>query len=256
MARESTISLSSANAGRRRVGKRGDGNVQRGRQSARRGGRGRQVGMGGGTRREDVQETIVLAYHKRRGLVTTHDDELGRETVYQDLEKTLSPHLRKERWHAIGRLDADTTGLLLMTNDGALVHHATQPGTKLPKCYLALCKGLLEEDQLDALRQGVELSGGSMCIAFYLERLASVRVIRHDPADCFQARPCYVHVRHRRARHECPRTGGACRAGSSDLLAAHNHQRRQKPPDPAHALGHWVAGDSLGAHFRRQRHRR
>eukprot|EP00802_Teleaulax_amphioxeia_P021858 Tamp_22249.p1 GENE.Tamp_22249~~Tamp_22249.p1 ORF type:complete len:133 (+),score=16.87 Tamp_22249:636-1034(+) len=47
-----------------------------------------------------------------------------------------------------------------MTNDGTLVHHATQPGTKLPKCYLALCAGPLGSHEIDLLRRGVELSGG------------------------------------------------------------------------------------------------
>ena len=44
----------------------------------------------------------VLCYHKRTGLVTTHNDELGRETVYQDLQKSLPPHLQKFVWHSIG----------------------------------------------------------------------------------------------------------------------------------------------------------
>ena len=104
--------------------------------------------------------TKVLAYHKPRGVVTTHDDELGRETVYDRLRATLDASLAVEDWHAIGRLDQDTTGLLLVTNDGALVHHATQPATKVPKTYRALVKGRLDEGTLQALRDGVELSGG------------------------------------------------------------------------------------------------
>lgn len=104
--------------------------------------------------------TKVLAYHKPRGVVTTHDDELGRETVYDRLRATLDASLAIEDWHAIGRLDQDTTGLLLVTNDGALVHHATQPATKVPKTYRALVKGRLDEGTLQALRDGVELSGG------------------------------------------------------------------------------------------------
>lgn len=103
--------------------------------------------------------TRVLAYHKPKGLLTTHRDELGRETVYDRLHKAR-PADRKVEWHAIGRLDADTTGLLLFTNDGALVHHATQPATKLAKVYRVLAKGLLNDTQLTALREGVELTGG------------------------------------------------------------------------------------------------
>jgi 23S rRNA pseudouridine2605 synthase len=104
--------------------------------------------------------TIVLAYHKPRGLVTTHQDEHGRETVYDRLVPRLPPDLRAFRWHAVGRLDKDTSGLLLFTNDGTFVHYATQPSTGLRKVYLVLAKGLLEEPDLDRLRAGVELTGG------------------------------------------------------------------------------------------------
>jgi 23S rRNA pseudouridine2605 synthase/16S rRNA pseudouridine516 synthase len=102
----------------------------------------------------------VLAYHKPVGLVTTHKDEHGRETVYDRLVPRLPPELRRQRWHAVGRLDKDTSGLLLFTNDGGFVHHATQPATELPKTYLVLAKGLLEEKDLEPLRKGVELTGG------------------------------------------------------------------------------------------------
>lgn len=106
--------------------------------------------------------TRVLAYHKEKGLITTHRDELGRETVYDRLRGRF-PGERGE-WHAIGRLDADTTGLLLFTDDGALVSYATRPdsraGDKVEKVYRVLAKGLLNEAQLGALREGVELSGG------------------------------------------------------------------------------------------------
>jgi len=107
-----------------------------------------------------AQPTLVVAYHKPKGLLTTHKDELGRETVYDRLRTHLPSSLRRVEWHAIGRLDADTTGLLLFTNDGALVHHATQPRTKLMKTYRVLAKGLLQEATLQLLRDGVELTGG------------------------------------------------------------------------------------------------
>jgi 23S rRNA pseudouridine2605 synthase len=103
---------------------------------------------------------LVLAYHKPKGLLTTHRDELGRETVYDRLQVRLPPPLARVDWHAIGRLDADTTGLLLFTNDGALVHFATQPTSKVKKTYRVLAKGLLDEATLDRLREGVELTGG------------------------------------------------------------------------------------------------
>jgi pseudouridine synthase len=103
---------------------------------------------------------LTIAYHKPRGLLTTHADELGRETVYDRLRRILPPDLARAPWHAIGRLDADTTGLLLLTTDGALVHHGTQPASKVPKTYEVLAKGLLQPEDLERLRGGVELSGG------------------------------------------------------------------------------------------------
>ena len=102
----------------------------------------------------------VLAYHKPAGLVVTHDDELGRETVYDRLVPKLPPALRRARWHAVGRLDKETTGLLLFTDDGAFVSFATQPSTAPPKTYEALVKGLLGEPELERLRAGVPLTGG------------------------------------------------------------------------------------------------
>lgn len=103
---------------------------------------------------------VVLAYHKPAGLVTTHEDEHGRETVYDRLVPKLPPGLRRRRWHAVGRLDRDTTGLLLFTTSGAFVHHATHPRTALEKVYLVLAKGLLDEGRLEPIRRGVELTGG------------------------------------------------------------------------------------------------
>lgn len=102
----------------------------------------------------------MIAYHKPVGLVVTHRDELGRETVYDRLVPRLPPELRRQRWHAVGRLDKDTSGLLLFTTDGAFVSHATQPGTRLPKVYSVLARGLLEDADLAPLRAGVELTGG------------------------------------------------------------------------------------------------
>jgi len=106
--------------------------------------------------------TRVVAFHKPIGLITTHRDEHGRETVYDRLRSLMPPALAGLDWHTIGRLDADTTGLLLFTNDGALIHRATNAtdSAKLEKTYRVLAKGLLNDDQLDQLRRGVELTGG------------------------------------------------------------------------------------------------
>ena len=64
---------------------------------------------------------VAASFHKPKGVLTTHKDELGRRTVYDELVKTLPPPLRSVEWHAVGRLDMNTTGLLLFTNDGQLL---------------------------------------------------------------------------------------------------------------------------------------
>ena len=100
----------------------------------------------------------VLAYHKPAGVLVTHDDELNRPTVYDNL-----PDDDGARWHAVGRLDADTTGLLLLTNDGKLVQHVTDPVANtdgVVKEYRVRCGTTIDDDALAQLREGVELSGG------------------------------------------------------------------------------------------------
>lgn len=102
------------------------------------------------------RRTCVIAYHKPANVVTTHapEDVLGRYNVFQDLLKrsdSLPLDFPKD-WHAIGRLDAETTGLLLLTNDGGLVHHATNKNAStavskpLEKTYEALIMGYHEND--------------------------------------------------------------------------------------------------------------
>ena len=104
----------------------------------------------------------ALIFHKPCGLITTHHDQLGRKTVYDALHELL-PDLAKQdtTWHACGRLDQDTSGLLIITTDGQLVRHVTDPtvGAGLTKRYRVRCH-LLADGALDQLRAGVELGGG------------------------------------------------------------------------------------------------
>lgn len=104
--------------------------------------------------------TRVLAFNKTAGLVTHGSDPEGIGTVFDALSRAVSPALRSFGWHAVGRLDRDTTGLLLFTNDERFVAHATRPETHLPKCYRATVGAPLSEAQLARLRRGVELDDG------------------------------------------------------------------------------------------------
>jgi pseudouridine synthase len=95
-----------------------------------------------------------LLLYKPKGYLTTYKDPEGRKTVYDllpDVDEWLIP---------VGRLDQDTTGLLIMTNDTGFANHIMSPESKVPKTYLVKSSTLLSEEQLDRLRNGVEISDG------------------------------------------------------------------------------------------------
>lgn len=107
----------------------------------------------------------VWMLHKPVGLVTTADDEHGRATVYSLLPADLP-------WLApVGRLDQDTSGLLLFTNDSDLAHAITEPSTELAKVYRVLAKGRLDDAALQRLAAGPVLDDGPTRPA-RVERLA------------------------------------------------------------------------------------
>jgi 23S rRNA pseudouridine2605 synthase/16S rRNA pseudouridine516 synthase len=105
--------------------------------------------------------TRVLEFHKPAGLVTHGSDPRGIGTVFAGLRAALPPELLGFGWHAVGRLDRDTTGLLLFTNDEKFAAHATAPATHLPKRYLARVGARPAEAQLERLRTGVLLDDGT-----------------------------------------------------------------------------------------------
>jgi 23S rRNA pseudouridine2605 synthase len=95
-----------------------------------------------------------LLLYKPKGYLTTYKDPEGRPTIYDLLGGV------KDFLFPVGRLDQDTTGLLILTNDGKFSDHITSPESKVPKTYLVKSSQLLSEEQLDRLRKGVELSDG------------------------------------------------------------------------------------------------
>ena len=100
------------------------------------------------------REKIYLLLYKPKGYLTTYKDPEGRPTVYD-----LMPDLKA--WvFPVGRLDLDSSGLLVMTNDTALAEQLTNPDYRVPKTYLVKSATLLSDEQLDRLRRGVELSDG------------------------------------------------------------------------------------------------
>lgn len=102
---------------------------------------------------EAKAQTIILLLHKPRGVVCTHADELGRKTIY-DLISPEHGHL-----FSAGRLDADSEGLLLISNDSTLTDHLTSPEHAVEKTYEVTIRPPLPEPALAVLRKGVDLDG-------------------------------------------------------------------------------------------------
>jgi len=101
-----------------------------------------------------VRERLYILLYKPTGYITTFKDPEGRPTVYdliQDVDAFVSP---------VGRLDLDTSGLLILTNDTRLAEHLTNPDRGVAKTYLVKCSSILSDEALEQLRGGVELSDG------------------------------------------------------------------------------------------------
>jgi len=111
---------------------------------------------------------VVLALNKPRGVHSTMSDERGRPCVGDYLRG------RKERLFHVGRLDADTEGLLLFTNDGELAQRLAHPSHGVTKTYLAQVKGTIPRDLGRRLRDGVELEDG-------IVRVDKFRVVTSAP---------------------------------------------------------------------------
>ena len=98
-------------------------------------------------------------FFKPAGYITTADDEKGRKTIYDLLPKELFG------LKPVGRLDRESTGLLILTNDGELINELTHPSIKVPKVYLVSVDKLVQPHELEQMANGIEIEKGKIAYA-------------------------------------------------------------------------------------------
>lgn len=110
----------------------------------------------------------VLAYYKPVGEICTYRDPDGRPTVFDRL-----PKLRGSRWVAVGRLDINTSGLLLFTTDGELANRLMHPSQEVKREYIVRVFGRIDHAKIKNLKQGIQIDN-------YLAAFSSINVIKSD----------------------------------------------------------------------------
>ncbi|NJM38875.1 MAG: rRNA pseudouridine synthase [Akkermansiaceae bacterium] len=115
------------------------------------------------------REVLIVAFHKPRGFVCTREDELGRDTIYTLLPASL------HALHHVGRLDRDSEGLLILTNDGDLSQQLMHPSKSVEKEYLVTSNQAFENSHLDQFLEGVFTTEGKLK-AKSIERLSARRI--------------------------------------------------------------------------------
>ena len=141
------------------------------------------------------QENIYILMNKPKGIITSVKDDRGRKTVIDLLEGV------SQRVYPVGRLDYNTEGVLLLTNDGELTNSLIHPKYKIYKTYIAKVQGIPSEDELDVLRIGVKLEDG-------ITAPAKVNILDIDPSRNLTTFEIMIHEgKNRQVRRMCDAIG-------------------------------------------------
>lgn len=139
------------------------------------------------------ENKVYYLFYKPTGVISSVSDPHGRKVVLEYFQHS------KERIYPIGRLDRDTSGLLLLTNDGDLVHQLLHPSYELDKVYIAIVKGTPTKDKLDQLAKGVKLVDGWTAPAKVeqineneVQNVAIIRLTIHEGRNRQVRRMCKV----------------------------------------------------------------
>ena len=137
---------------------------------------------------------LYILLHKPRGYVTTSNDERRRATVFDLLKR------QSDRLFAVGRLDVNSEGVLLLTNDGRLAHRMMHPSHRIPRTYEVKIQGVISDRDIEHMRRGVVLDDGKTLPA-------RVEVIRRAEKSCWLRLTLYE-GRHRQIHRMLQRCGG------------------------------------------------
>ena len=137
---------------------------------------------------------VYILLNKPIGYVTTSDDQFGRDTVL-DLVKV------RERIVPVGRLDMYTSGALILTNDGDFVYKVTHPKHEIEKTYTVTIKGIVQANEVEKLRQGVEIED-------YITKPARVKILKTDIEKDISRLEITIHEgKNRQVRKMCEAVG-------------------------------------------------
>lgn len=140
-------------------------------------------------------ENIYILLNKPIGYVTTTNDQFNRETVL-DLIKGIN-----KRVVPVGRLDMYTSGALILTNDGDFTYKVTHPSHEITKTYTATLKGIITDEEIEKLRNGVEIED-------YITRPARVRILKKDTEKNISRIEITIHEgKNRQVRKMCEAIG-------------------------------------------------